>query len=155
MTARLPEDLDVERLNKAGRLADTIETNRSRYQRLRKAGFCVRGKSHGRAAPGHTLCEPCRVDVNYAQLERYRSTRDPMRQVSCGLCGGDDHNARRCHLPPEARSPGEAKRLASNREYKALLRVRGQCVNNPAHPRPKSGSARCDGCNAKRRKGTS
>lgn len=155
MTARGPEDLDVARLNRAGRLADIAATNRRRYKRLREAGLCVRAKSHGPAVPGHTLCEPCRVDVNFDQNERYRSTRVAQRVIECGLCGGDDHNARRCTLPPETRAPGEAKRLRDNREYKTLLRLRGQCVNNPAHPLPKNGSARCDDCNAKRRKGNS
>lgn len=153
MSARVPEELDVERLNAEGRRASCRDSSRERYERLRGQRLCVRGASHGPAADGFTLCEPCRVDVREDQRDRYRHTRAVSRVNSCGLCGSEQHTAKRCAMPPEARDPGDSRRLERNREYKALLRLQGKCIANPAHERPIKGRARCEACNAKRRKG--
>lgn len=154
MIACLPDELDVARLNAQGRHGAIVDMNRSRYSRLREAGLCTRGACHGPAVDGGSLCSPCRVDRRHEQRERYRRTRTVTRTTGCTRCGGGDgHNAVTCTddpLPGWA-GPATARRERDRAERK-LRRERGQCITNPAHAAPLPGHARCEACNAKRRK---
>lgn len=157
MTARHPEELDAERLNAQGRHADTLETSRRRYARLRAMGLCTRNASHGPAERGGSLCGPCQVDARHARQDSYRRHRKAERINSCTRCGGDDgHNARSCTGSPlPGWSPTDARRLERQRKYREQRREQGVCLNSPKHEKPTAGRLRCDACEARRRKGTS
>ncbi len=149
MTARAPEDLDVDRLNAEGRRRMTSMLSLERYRSRKAAGLCTRGASHGPAAAGHTLCDGCLVDQRFEQNSRNAAKRPPKRTLTCLRCGKPGRNSRGCPCPvPDGFNPRRA-RAQRGIEYRASLRAQGLCPNNPKHARPEPGFSRCAACRAR------
>lgn len=154
MTAREPEDLDVDRLNSDGAKGAVLDAKQSTYQKRREEGICTRSASHGPAEPGLSLCAACFVDKRFDERERYRSRHPRQRVITCMICTREGHNARTCTAPAIPGAERAQRRNERGRNYRKSLKQRGFCVNGEAHSRPEPGKTLCENCLSKRRNGT-
>lgn len=149
MSTRLPDELDVERLNTQGRRAMASMLSLERYHARKASGLCTRADSHGPAAEGHTMCIGCLVDQRFEQNTRNAQRRTPQKILKCIRCGKPGRNSRGCPCPTP---PGFDPRAERNRRgvaYRASLRAQGLCPNNPKHERPGPGFSQCAACRAR------
>jgi hypothetical protein len=151
MTARAPDSLDIERLNAEGRKGMATLRSKERYYRRLNRGLCTRADSHGKAEIGHTVCIGCLVDQRFDQNARNRRTRPAKRVLTCIRCGKPGRNSRGCPCPvPPGFDPQRAK-VARGIEYRAALRAKGLCPNNPNHEKPGPGYSQCAACRARKK----
>jgi hypothetical protein len=149
VTARAPDDLDIDRLNREGGRSMALLTKQARYSERAAKGLCVRGASHGPAEPGHSVCTGCLVDQRLDRIERNAELPPPMRILTCKICGRERHNSRSC---TQARPAGfDPRRVADQRrsDYRRKLHADGLCINGAKHARPESGFRQCAECRAR------